>query len=46
MSRCHLCGRLIWPWQRRGWLAGWVSWHGGCYRLALAAYRRAHPHAS
>lgn len=29
--RCLACGRVVWPWQRRGWRvteAGTLRWHG------------------
>jgi hypothetical protein len=33
LPRCCYCKRIIWPWQRIGWLVGdrrTTYWHGGC----------------
>ena len=35
MTRCHFCGRRLWPFQRRVPMLGGCSWHRSCY-LAFA----------
>ena len=37
MQTCTYCLRLIWPWQRRGFLVlptRTIYWHPGCRRKA------------
>jgi len=32
MTRCLFCGRIVWFWQRQGWLVGVARWHSKCWR--------------
>ena len=39
VTRCTLCTRRIWPWQRRGFLTGRFTtlyWHARCYAALVA----------
>jgi hypothetical protein len=30
LARCRYCGRIVWPWQRKGWIVGEAVWHPRC----------------